>query len=181
MQTVPDLSNPRFSLFLDFLLGSKVASPPGILRPVYPDDSQLLAVPVKLQPEFQIGQCWFNCIEHWLIYGGQVVYGWLFWEVNQVYYVAQHHAVWRSPQGGLTDLTPNAIGATEVYFMPDDRAPFDVENLKAAMNLEWTSNELYAWVAGNNRSSEFKIMEMVATDPITIDRIAKIRAKLNLA
>jgi hypothetical protein len=187
IQTVPDLSVQRFEKLLDFLILSKVAPPPGISRPTYSDDSILLEVEVAPPPGFPIGQCWYNCIEHSLKNEGQIVYGWLFWEINYKYYVAQHHAIWRSENGALIDLTPNAVGAKKVLFMPDDRAPFDLNNLKAAMSLEWTSNDQYDWVARyvvnfkteEIRSKEFGIMRMESDDLALTDRIKRLRIALS--
>jgi hypothetical protein len=182
IQTVPIYTAQRFQDFLEFLMLSKVACPPGISRPSYSDDSFLLEIEVSPVPGFPIGQCWYNCIEHSLSNDGQIVYGWLFWEINHDYYVAQHHAVWRSENGTLMDLTPNAIGAKKVLFMPDDRAPFDFDNLKAAMSLEWTSNDQYDWVANcvaeEIRSKKFGIMKMGSDDPSLTNRIAKLRSTL---
>lgn len=166
---------------------SNVAPPSGISRPTYSDDSVLLEVEVAPPPGFPIGQCWYNCIEHSLNNGGQIVYGWLFWEVNHSYYVAQHHAVWRSENGNLIDLTPNATGTKKVLFMPDDRAPFDLDNLRAAMSLEWTSNDQYDWVARQVvnskveviRSKKFGIIRMESNDPSLSDRIKKLQSALS--
>lgn len=186
-QAVPMLPSQRFVEFLSFLMLSKVASPPGISRPIYSDDSKLLEVEVTPLPDFPIGQCWFNCIDHSLNNEGQIVYGWLFWEINQLYYVAQHHAVWRRENGTLIDLTPNAIDAKKVLFMPDDRAPFDLNNLKAAMSLEWKNNDDYDWIARHVvnfkmeeiRSKEFGIMRMESDDPFLTNRIQRLRAALS--
>lgn len=114
-QELPNLSATRFREFLDFLMSSKVAPPSGISRPTYSDDSVLLEVEVAPPPGFPIGQCWYNCIEHSLNNAGQIVYGWLFWEVNHSYYVAQHHAVWRSENGVLIDLTLTQLAPKKYY------------------------------------------------------------------
>lgn len=177
-QTVPIYNAQRLIEFQNFLLQSNVVNYPGTPKVAYPDHSKLLVVNVSPPPNFPIGQCWYNCIEYSLHNDGQIVYGWLLWEVHKQYYVAQHHAIWRSKNGTLTDLTPNAINAKQVLFMPDHRALFDINIMRAPSSLEWMSNDEYQWVAGGRKHIFVWLMEMKSDNYNLTQRIAKLRSAL---
>ena len=55
-------------------------------------------------------------------HGGSVCYGWRFWELPRAFVEAEFHAVWRSPDAGLIDLTP-----IPEHFAPSDGIVFAVD------------------------------------------------------
>lgn len=71
--------------------------------------------------------------------------------------------------------------------MPDDRATFDLDDLRAAMSLEWTSNDQYDWVARQVvnfkveeiRSKEFGIIRMEPDDSSLSNRIKRLQSALS--
>jgi hypothetical protein len=61
--------------------------------------------------------------------GGTVQYGWAIWEVPPWQIFAEFHAIWRSPQGLLLDLSPPLHGGSIVLFLPDPKRVFDGHNI----------------------------------------------------
>lgn len=55
--------------------------------------------------------------------GGEVCFGWRLTEWPGVLLTAEHHAVWRDPEGTLIDIVPLATVSTVTLFAPDERAP----------------------------------------------------------
>ena len=55
--------------------------------------------------------------------GGDYVVGWAIWERPELWVEAEHHAVWRGPDG-LVDITPHGIPVEQVLFLPDPGAPY---------------------------------------------------------
>ena len=51
--------------------------------------------------------------------GGEEVLGWKIWEWYGVMIEAELHMLWRSPDGVLTDITPNVQDFGQVLFLPD--------------------------------------------------------------
>lgn len=62
--------------------------------------------------------------------GGAVCYGWRIWELPWAYIEAEFHAVWRSPDGDLIDITPNQLGATRVLFVEAPDAVYEGRQVK---------------------------------------------------
>ena len=60
-------------------------------------------------PEAQLQECFDNCTRKVIAAGGAVQYGWAFCVYERLLQ-AFHHAVWRSPEGVLIDITPLNIG-----------------------------------------------------------------------
>jgi hypothetical protein len=83
-----------------------------------------LFVPVVPEPNATVDEC-FSTVDHKIqAVGGTAVYGWAIW-VTPVMVEAEFHAVWQSPTGSLTDLTPKVNGATEIMFVPDRAARYE--------------------------------------------------------
>jgi hypothetical protein len=57
--------------------------------------------------------------------GGEVAYGWAIWRWPGRYFEAEHHGIWRRPDGALIDVTPMLYGQTRTLFLPDPDAVFD--------------------------------------------------------
>jgi hypothetical protein len=68
-------------------------------------------------------ECHLNArIERKLQRGGSVTSGWVVWQdkANAIV-VAMFHALWRSPEGALRDVTPREDGEEKVLFVPDEQ------------------------------------------------------------
>ena len=79
--------------------------------------------PVFVRVETQYTAKQNDCFENVRIYagehGGEMVHGWAIWEWPRVYFEAEFHCVWRSPDGRLVDITPNSPPYPWILFLPD--------------------------------------------------------------
>jgi hypothetical protein len=85
--------------------------------PVFFDVTPLLG----LRP----GECFYNNAHIMRARGGETVYGWIIWYRPGFYIEAEHHAVWRSPNGDLFDYTPTPDREKRILFLPDPSAVYD--------------------------------------------------------
>lgn len=138
---------------------------PNLTTPTTLDDAipTPIKVPVMPMPGFKHGHCWYNSKIHSDAVGGSVVFGWALYAEHGCRLIAQHHAVWKTPNGNLVDVTPNP-GFVEVLFLPDPRVPFDYVEFRCPYNLERTPKKGFMWVApaGSEleRSSKYAICKM---------------------
>lgn len=51
--------------------------------------------------------------------GGTTQYGWIILQTDGLMIEAEFHAVWKSPDGNLLDITPKVDGESIVSFLPD--------------------------------------------------------------
>jgi len=82
-------------------------------------------VPVRPAPASKVAYCFDNSVAYAREHGGEAVYGWAIWHWPGRWFEAEHHAVWRSPEGDLLDVTPQAGDPPRVLFVPDPSAPYD--------------------------------------------------------
>jgi hypothetical protein len=57
--------------------------------------------------------------------GGSITYGWAIWHMPDLYFEAEHHAVWRNKLGNLIDVSPQMGGRKRLLFLPDENAVYD--------------------------------------------------------
>jgi len=72
--------------------------------------------------------------------GGTIVCGWQIWQTPLIT-EAEYHAVWRSPEGILLDITPKMVHVKNILFVEDDTIEYDgsqVDNIR----INNTSNTL---------------------------------------
>ncbi|MBX8571564.1 hypothetical protein K5D36_17965 [Pseudomonas cichorii] len=175
--TVPTQNCERFQAFCDFLRSAPVKPGAGVMMETSHRHHEVIKVTVNPQPESLTSYCWYNCIDHTLLKGGKVIFGWLLW-ANADYFTAQHHAIWMNDEGALFDITPNAISSETVLFMPDNRAPFDINELRAPASLRWKSSDEYFWIMGPLTKKHFFIGRM---EPTTEESQRIETTQLNLA
>jgi hypothetical protein len=68
--------------------------------------------------------------------GGVVCHGWRIWEMPSVFVEAEFHAVWRSPQGELLDVTPVPMNGDRILFVPDPTRVYEgrqMDNVRRAL------------------------------------------------
>jgi hypothetical protein len=77
---------------------------------------------VHVLPElgFEPLQCFPNVAEKVRRSGGKLVHGWEISQEPKVHLEAQFHAVWQSPTGGFTDVTPQIVHQSPILFLLDD-------------------------------------------------------------
>ncbi|MCD2324759.1 hypothetical protein LQ953_12110 [Sphingomonas sp. IC-56] len=73
----------------------------------------------------RIAYCFDNAAAAVARGGGEVAYGWAIWRWPGRYFEAEHHGIWRSPEGRLIDVTPMLYGQTRTLFLSDPQAVFD--------------------------------------------------------
>ena len=79
--------------------------------------------------------------------GGTVVLGWTIWEYPCVMIEGEFHAVWRSPDGDLVDVTPRLDGEERILFVPDPAQRYEglmVDNIRMSLSADPAVLELIA-------------------------------------
>lgn len=163
MATTPNPDDARFVRFCEFLRNAQVKPARGLMTSNYTDDHKVIQVDVIPQPGCDTGYCWFNCLDQQDSKGGEVVYGWLLWS-HKGYFGAEHHAIWLTEAGQYIDPTPNESGTKTILFMPDNRAPFDIQELRCPPSLKWRDDDSHVWFAQHIKSETFFIVQMVQQD-----------------
>lgn len=68
--------------------------------------------------------------------GGAVQHGWAIWEWPGVMIEAEFHAVWKSPDGFLNDVTPRVDSETHILFVADHVRVFEgkaIDNVRVPL------------------------------------------------
>lgn len=84
-----------------------------------------LYVPVRPAPHGKRAYCFRNSVIEAQRSGGEAVYGWAVWRWPGRWFEAEHHAIWRSPEGELIDVTPQQGDPPRILFLPDEAAIYD--------------------------------------------------------
>lgn len=50
---------------------------------------------------------------------GTMISGWAIWQWGNILLDAEVHAIWQSPDGDFTDITPHNYSETRIFFLPD--------------------------------------------------------------
>lgn len=101
-------------------------------RPVYID--------VTPEPYAEVVECFPAVQEKISRDGGTQELGWQIWKTNLIV-EAEFHAVWKSPDGELRDITPKQIRIPRILFLPDPAAVYNgasVDNIR----INITDNKL---------------------------------------
>ncbi|RYE02238.1 MAG: hypothetical protein EOP61_09075 [Sphingomonadales bacterium] len=145
--------------------------PPVILGPPAEVDAATLAfcatisphtpfyVPVDPQPHAKVAYCFDNSVQQAEMHGGEAAYGWAIWRWPGRWFEAEHHAVWRRPDGRLVDVTPQLGSPGRVLFLPDPEKVYNPDT--------YLRNEMAA-DSGNPLASEYIDLVRQRTD--TTDR-----------
>ena len=87
-------------------------------------------------PGAESGWCFDNVVRAIARDGGERVFGWAIWQIPDLYFEAEHHGVWRRPEGELVDVTPQLGGASQILFLPDPAAVYDPPNFRPNIMAE---------------------------------------------
>lgn len=124
-----------------------------------PEHLVKLKVPKLPNSNYPILRCWFNADHYAKENGGRVVFGWLLykdWDFIQ----AQYHAIWTDNKGNYIDVTPDEEQIESIYFIPDNRTPFDYEKEEGPVNFWYqpsTDKGLWAIDQNNAKSNYWTI------------------------
>ena len=124
--------------------------------------------------------CFESVRRHRRANGGEALHGWQIWQWDGLFIEAEFHAVWRSGDGRLVDITPKRAPVKESLFVPDAVRTFTgtrVDNVRLALiadplvgdfiatcEEEWRL--LYAGPRGRQRNPVLSRTEMLALDGI---------------
>lgn len=77
--------------------------------------------------------CFLTVEKQVALLGGECVIGWAIWETPGVFMEAEFHAVWRTPEGELVDITPRPIPLPHIVFARDCHRKYNglqVDNIR---------------------------------------------------
>lgn len=63
------------------------------------------------------GHCYTNVEKTVERFGGEAVYGWTLWELPGVWLYAEHHCIWRQPDGELLCVTRQQENEARILFL----------------------------------------------------------------
>ncbi|MCM3240706.1 hypothetical protein M3589_23915 [Heyndrickxia oleronia] len=89
-------------------------------------------LPVRVESFALINECFPNVEKKIAKDGGNIVYGWQIWKGNLIC-EAEFHAVWRSNEGNLIDITPKVSKVEQILFIQDDNVIYNgsqVDNIR---------------------------------------------------
>ncbi|MDB5123026.1 MAG: motif domain protein [Mucilaginibacter sp.] len=97
-------------------------------------------IPVNLDSLSEKNDCFDNVHAKVQRDGGERIVGWQLWK--QPFMIeAEYHAIWRSPNGELVDITPKNIAIDKIMFVEDPNNPYDGQQLDN-IRLNTTNNLL---------------------------------------
>lgn len=76
-------------------------------------------VPVIIEPYAKMQQCFGNVEAKIKRDGGSSHYGWAVWQ-SDIICEGERHAVWKSPEGNLVDITPRDTAIDKIFFISDN-------------------------------------------------------------
>jgi len=90
-------------------------------------------VTVQPEPWCDVNECFNKVKNHVRIHGGSIQYGWIIWEIPNIFLDAEFHAVWVNPSGDFIDITPKPDGEKIILFLPDSLRVYEnelIENIR---------------------------------------------------
>jgi hypothetical protein len=97
-------------------------------------------VQMELSENYPKNECFDNVSAKVTALGGDRVAGWSIWQHDYML-EAEYHAVWRSPEGQLMDITPKNLPFEQIIFAEDPARPYEgiqLDNIR----LNTTPNQL---------------------------------------
>lgn len=101
-------------------------------------------VPVHPAAHGKVAYCFDNSFAQAELKGGEAAYGWAIWHWPGRWFEAEHHAVWRRPDGALIDVTPQAGDPERILFLPDPDAVYDPSTFRPNVMAPHAGNPLAA-------------------------------------
>ena len=170
----PDRSSVAFRTFCESLV-------PGI-EPVWLDVAPVVhAVPLE---------CFDTVRRQVELYGGECVYGWQVWEWPALFLEAEFHAVWRTPDGQLRDITPKPAPMAQIAFLADPKRRFErrrVANVRVATSNDAHVQEFIAacdeeWrIMNRGERASQRVFTLRAEEVRQLEQVVLRKARLGLA
>ena len=89
---------------------------------------ELVYVPVIPESYCEVQECFPNVEKKVRRDGGEMVVGWQFWKETFIT-EGEFHAVWRSDDGKLRDVTPKPFPLARILFLQDDTRQYNGERV----------------------------------------------------
>jgi hypothetical protein len=105
-----------------------------------------LYVPLQIEPDAIDNNCFINVPTHISKHGGHQIVGWSIWEWTSLWIEAEFHAIWKSQDGQLIDITPKEINPERILFLPDLHAIYEgkqVNNIRKSLRHNALINDLH--------------------------------------
>jgi len=131
-------------------------------------------VPIEVESYSTNNNCFYNVIDKITIDKGKIIYG---WKIHQTRLLleAERHAVWKSPNGELIDITPDVECQNKTLFLEEDNGWTYEGQYSDNIRINITDNPCVddfillcetitkLWQTGKRKSkSEIEILEPVA-------------------
>jgi hypothetical protein len=103
-------------------------------------------VSVKARNDSNLSDCFMDVQKQVDEHGGTVQHGWTIWEWPGIFAEGEFHAVWRSPEGELIDVSSKGHGETTILFAADPKRIFKerrVPNVRFAISRDPRVKELF--------------------------------------
>jgi len=97
-------------------------------------------VPVKVEKDALLQSCFGNVERKIARDGGSIIYGWIVWKSN-ILCEGEFHAVWKSPDGQLIDVTPQEKIYDKVMFIPEPKKKYQGQSIDN-VRINITSNKV---------------------------------------
>jgi len=94
-------------------------------------------VPVEPEPDGKLSDCFAIVDDKIKRMGGSVCHGWVVWLLPSIMVEGEFHAVWRSPDGELLDVSPNPLDAGHILFIADPTRSYEgkqVDNIRIPLS-----------------------------------------------
>jgi len=105
-------------------------------------------------------------------HGGSIQHGWTIWEWPGVFSEAEFHAVWRTPEGRLLDVTKKKDGEDRILFAPDPYRVFEnkrIDNIRMVIGRDPRIKELLQLHERFQRLINRKMQGVPFGSPIVIE------------
>ncbi len=118
--------------------------------------------------DYILGECYGTVENHIKNNGGKIQYGWIIWEIPDIFLDAEFHAVWVNNDGEYIDITPKVDGEKRILFLPDSKKEFTgelIENIrKPLVDNRYTRNLI------KNAKKGFELKDRLHKKPTEIKK-----------
>jgi hypothetical protein len=114
--------------------------------------------------------------------GGAMLIGWSIWESPGLFVEAEFHAVWRSPEGALIDITPKPARSDNILFLPQPGATYagrQMNNVRRALGVDSEveaylrmHDAMFEFMNRGERAGQHGAMSIVGRDALEYETIA---------
>jgi len=94
-----------------------------------------ILVPFESVPHTRERYCFNNVRDVIAEQGGEIVYGWLVWQHENIFVEAEHHSVWQKTTGEIVCVTPQTPPEKAITFIPDPSLTFDFDTELITNNI----------------------------------------------